>query len=148
MNDRRAPGAAVFVDLRRFLAQEILAARPLARLLVEGDDERVQPRSEIENDQVVIDDRAAAKAPDVLDLAKVLVPQDFAREVIGIDAGRAIPGDDALAIAHGRGRAERIGVVRQLFRGIFHLMLPEQLAGAAVIALQAAETGFGRRVRD
>src|SRR5262245_29567706 len=130
MNDRCAPRAAIFSDLAGGLTGELLSPNFGAAFLFERRHKRVESRPEIENHQIAINHRAASKTPNVLLLAEILLPQNVAAKVVGIQARRAVPGNDALAIAHGRGRAKWISVVCGLFFSVLDLMFPEQIARA------------------
>src|SRR4029453_17426551 len=52
-----------------------------------------------EDHQTVVDHGAGAEPPNVLHLAQVVMPEDVAGQIVAVEAGRAVPGDDALAVA-------------------------------------------------
>src|SRR5439155_27005412 len=131
-----------------FLAGKFAPPDLVAGALVEGNDKSVQAGAKVENHEVAVDDRAAPEAPDMLKLAKILLPDDVAAHVVGVEARGAVPGDDPLAVAHRRSGAEGIRLMCQFLFGILDLVLPQRLTGVAVKAMQAAERAIRRGVRN
>src|SRR5947209_3960849 len=86
----------------------------VAGLLVQGEQELPWARPAPEDDQVAIKYRRRGVAPDVAQLAEVVVPQLLAAEVIAVQARRAEADGHALAVRGGAGGGIGVGGVGRL----------------------------------
>src|SRR5262249_15844093 len=87
---------------------------------------------------VLVKDNGRRVAPDVVELAHVVAPQLLALEVIAVDAGRSVAGDDSFAVGRGSASAERVGGMGRLVGLVVDPALPQLVAVLAVEAEHAA----------
>src|SRR5207247_8996691 len=109
--DRRAPRPEPFAlaFVARPAARLVHLPNVVAGLLVESDQKRPLAGAEVEEDEVLMQDRGRRVAPDVQALAKVAVPELAAVDAVAPDAGRAVRDEDALAVGGGGGGAGVVG---------------------------------------
>ena len=107
-DERRAPGAEELLAGDARVAAGFWGLPDLlAGLLVDREEELPFAGAAPLDAQVAVKDRRGGGAPEVFELADVVLPEFLAVEVVADQAGRAVAGDHALAVGHRRGGTER-----------------------------------------